>query len=222
MLIHSGFEKLISTDRLCECVDTLLSMQNPDKGFGSYEQNRTTELLEIINPSEFFQRCMVEYSYPECTSAVIMALTKFRIHVSSYASKDIDAAIRAALQYLHGSQEHDGSWYGSWGIYFTYGTMFALEGLAATGHTFATSEAVRRGCQFLVERQKKDGGWGKRWESCERHEYVEHGQSQVVQTAWAVLGLMAARYPDKAVVARGLEACVLSIIALDLTNTVYY
>jgi lanosterol synthase len=210
-LFHRGFEKIISTDRLYDCVDTLLSMQNPDKGFGSYERNRTTELLEIINPSEVFERCMVEYSYPECTSAVVMALKKFRKYHPSYSADKIDAAVRAALTYLHGSQEPDGSWYGSWGICYTYGTMFALEGLAAAGHTYATSDAVRRGCQFLVEKQKDDGGWGERWESCEQHEYVGHEQSQVVQTAWAVLGLMTARYPEKAVVARGLEVCLLLI-----------
>lgn len=180
-------------------------MQNPDKGFGTYERNRATELLEIINPSEVFERCMVEYSYPECTSAVIMALTKFRKYHPSYAPREIDAAVQAALGYLHGSQEPDGSWYGSWGICYTYGTMFALEGLAAAGYTYATSNAVQRACQFLVGKQKEDGGWGERWESCERREYVEHEQSQVVQTAWAVLGLMAARYPEKGVVARGLE-----------------
>lgn len=186
-------------------------MQNPDKGFGSYERNRTTELLEIINPSEVFERCMVEYSYPECTSAVIMALKKFHKHHPSYSAEKIDAAVQAALIYLHGSQEPNGSWYGSWGICYTYGTMFALEGLAAAGHTYATSEAVRRGCQFLVDNQKIDGGWGERWESCERHEYIEHEQSQVVQTAWAALGLMTARYPEEAVVARALEVCLLSI-----------
>ncbi|KAF2692080.1 terpene synthase [Lentithecium fluviatile CBS 122367] len=200
-----GFEKIVSTDRLCDCVDTLLSMQNPDNGFGSYERNQATEYLEYLNPSEVFERCMVEYSYPECTSAVIMALKKFRKHYPDYSPDKIDAAVRAALQYLHSCQEPDGSWYGSWGICFTYGTMFALEGLAAGGHTFATSEAVRRGCQFLLEKQKVDGGWGERWESCEQREYVEHERSQVVQTAWAVLGLMAARYPKKTVEARGLE-----------------
>jgi lanosterol synthase len=189
-------------------------MQNPDKGFGSYEQTRATELLEFINPSEIFQRCMVEYSYPECTSAVVMALKKFRKHYPSYSADKIDAAVQAASTYLHGAQEPDGSWYGSWGICYTYGTMFALEGLAAAGQTYETSDAVRRGCQFLVGKQKNDGGWGERWQSCEHRKYIEHEQSQVVQTAWAILGLMAARYPDKALVARGLEVCSL-LICID-------
>jgi lanosterol synthase len=84
-------------------------MQNPDKGFGSYERNWTTELLEIINPSEVFERCMVEYLYPECTLAVVMALKKFRKYHPSYSADKIDAAVQAALTYLHGSQEPNGS-----------------------------------------------------------------------------------------------------------------
>ncbi|KAF1970506.1 terpene synthase [Bimuria novae-zelandiae CBS 107.79] len=200
-----GFSKLISKQRLYDCVDTLLKMQNPDHGFGSYEKARVGTYIELLNPAEVFDRCMVEYSYPECTTAVITGLAMFRKYYPSHAGKKIDEVIQSATGYLKSNQWQDGSWYGSWGICFTYGTMFALEGLAATGLTYATSEEVRRACHFLVEKQKDDGGWGEHWESCERREYVEHEESQVVNTAWAVLGLMAARFPDRAVIARGLE-----------------
>ncbi|KAF2733119.1 terpene synthase [Polyplosphaeria fusca] len=200
-----GFDKIISTERLFDCVDTLLTMQNPDHGFGSYEKARVGTYVEMFNPAEIFDRCMVEYSYPECTTAVVTGLSMFRRHYPSHAQKQIEAVIQSATGYLKSSQRPDGSWYGSWGICFTYGTMFGLEGLAAAGLTYATSKEAQRACHFLVERQKDDGGWGEHWESCERREYVEHEKSQVVNTAWAVLGLMVARYPDRAVVARGLE-----------------
>ncbi|KAF1951577.1 terpene synthase [Byssothecium circinans] len=200
-----GFDKIISVERLYDCVDTLLTMQNADHGFGSYEKARVGTYIELLNPSEVFDRCMAEYSYPECTTAVITALSMFRKYYPSHSQKQIETVLQSATGYLMSSQRLDGSWYGSWGICFTYGTMFALEGLAATGHTYATSEAVRRACHFLLDKQKDDGGWGEHWESCERREYVENEESQVVNTAWAVLGLMAACYPDSAVVARGLE-----------------
>jgi lanosterol synthase len=201
----SDFPKIIPEDRLFDCVDTLLIMQNPDHGFGSYEKARVGTYVEIFNPAEVFDRCMVEYSYPECTTAVITALSMFRTYYPSHARKQIEDTIQSATKFLKGSQRTDGSWYGSWGICFTYGTMFALEGLAATGLSYALSEEVKRACSFLVDKQKDDGGWGEHWDSCERREYVEHEQSQVVNTAWAVLGLMAARYPGRAVIARGLE-----------------
>jgi lanosterol synthase len=180
-------------------------MQNPDFGFGSYEKARVGTYVELLNPAEIFDRCMVEYSYPECTTAILTALSMFRKHHPSYAEKQIETVVQSAIGYLKNSQRPDGSWYGSWGICFTYGTMFGLEGLAVSGLSYVTSEEVRRACTFLVGKQKDDGGWGEHWESCERQEYVEHEESQVVNTAWAVLGLMAARFPDRAVIARGLE-----------------
>lgn len=188
-----------------DCVDTLLTMQNPDHGFGSYEKARVGTYIELLNPAEVFDRCMVEYSYPECTSAVVTALSKFRIYYPSYTSRRIEETIQSAVKFSKGSQRADGSWYGSWGICFKYGTMFGIEGLAAVGLSYGTSEEVQRACNFLVKKQRDDGGWGEHWSSCERREYVEHDESQVVNTAWAVLGLMAARYPERAVIARGLE-----------------
>jgi hypothetical protein len=47
------------------------------------------------------------------------------------------------------------------GICFTYATMFALEALSLNGETYATSKSARRACDFLVEHQMKDGGWGE-------------------------------------------------------------
>ena len=190
-------------------------MQNPDHGFGSYEKARVGTYIELLNPAEVFDRCMVEYSYPECTTAVVTALSMFRTHYPSHASRHIEETIQSAMKFLKGSQRADGSWYGSWGICFTYGTMFALEGFAATGLSYGTSEEVRRACNFLVKKQKDDGGWGEHWSSCERQEYVEHDESQVVNTAWAVIGLMAAQYPERAVIARGLDvSCYLRALAM--------
>lgn len=47
------------------------------------------------------------------------------------------------------------------GICFTYATMFALEALSLNGETYATSKSARRACDFLMQRQMEDGGWGE-------------------------------------------------------------
>ena len=52
---------------------------------------------------------------------------------------------------------------------------------------------VQKGCEWLVNHRLSDGGWGENFESCELREYVPAEQSQVVQTSWALLALMAAR-----------------------------
>lgn len=71
--------------------------------------------------------------------------------------------IRKAIGYIHKSQRPDGSWFGSWGVCFTYATMFALESLALNGETFESSERVRRACRFIIGKQMADGGWGENY-----------------------------------------------------------
>ncbi|CAJ0749329.1 15355_t:CDS:2 [Entrophospora sp. SA101] len=83
--------------------------------------------------------------------------------------------------------------------------MFALESLASAGENYENSIHVKKGCDFLISKQKDDGGWGESYKSCELGEYVQHEQSQVVNTAWAVLGLMKGKYPDEAPIRRGVE-----------------
>lgn len=53
---------------------------------------------------------------------------------------------------------------------------------------------VQKACQFLLDHQMSDGGWGENFESCERRRYVQSSAAQVHNTCWALLGLMAVRY----------------------------
>lgn len=39
--------------------------------------------------------------------------------------------------------------------------MFALECLRSAGETYENSEHVRRGCEFLLSKQREDGGWSE-------------------------------------------------------------
>lgn len=48
-----------------DSVDTILSMQNPNGGFASYELQRGTEMMELLNAAEVFGSIMIDYLYPE-------------------------------------------------------------------------------------------------------------------------------------------------------------
>lgn len=202
---NPGFPSLVSDERMRDAIDTLLTMQNPSGGFASYENTRGSDYLEYLNAAEVFGRIMVEYDYPECTTAVVTALTVFSKYDPKYRQRDIARTLSGAVNYVRKAQRKDGSWYGSWGICFTYAGMFALESLASVGETYENSARVQRACEFFLGKQKKDGGWGESYKSCSSGNYVQHERSQVVQTCWALIGLMHAEYPERAPIEAGIR-----------------
>ncbi|KAG6334196.1 hypothetical protein ID866_4896 [Astraeus odoratus] len=200
-----GTPKLISDDRLFDAVDTMLTMQNANGGFASYELVRGPQWLEWLNPAEVFGDIMIEFCYPECTTSVITSLSIFRKHYPNYRSADIERTIRKAIDYLHAAQTPEGGWVGSWGICFTYAAQFALESLSLAGENYSNSSSVQRACRFLLSHQREDGGWGESYKTCELASWVEHKDTQVVQTCWATMGLMYAGYPDPEPIERAVK-----------------
>ncbi|KAG4414957.1 hypothetical protein IFR04_011885 [Cadophora malorum] len=201
-----GYPTLLDDQRIYDAIDTLLTYQNKSGGCASYEPTRGPEGLEMLNAAEVFGRIMIEYDYPECTTAVVTALSLFTKHYPDYRTEDIRAFKARAVQYIKNAQYPDGSWYGSWGICFTYAGMFALESLASIGEYYENSTFSKAGCDFLLSKQREDGGWSESYKSCETATYIEHPTgSQVVMTAWAIIGLLEAKYPDRTPIEKGLK-----------------
>lgn len=141
---------------------------------------------------------MVEYDYPECTTAVVTALSLFtRVHDPQYRCDEIGNVIDRAVSWILKDQRTDGSWYGSWGICFTYAGMFALESLASVGRNYSNDDRVALACRFFLERQMADGGWGESYKSSSTGVYTQHARSQVVQTCWVIIALLEAQYPER-------------------------
>ncbi|PLW21794.1 hypothetical protein PCANC_02923 [Puccinia coronata f. sp. avenae] len=188
--------KLVTKDRIYMAIEVILSLQNSDGGFSSYEPTRGPQWLEWLNPSELFSNVMVDYSYTECTTACLTAMSVFKAHYPEFQTSKIKQAMESAIKFIHSTQKEDGSWYGSWGVCFTYATMFGLEGLSVNQESYENSIRAQRGCQFLLDRQRIDGGWSESFESCGQKVYIQDTESQVVQTSWAISALLAAKYPD--------------------------
>ena len=108
------------------------------------------------------------------------------------------------VEYLLREQEKDGSWFGRWGTNYIYGTWSALVALNAA-NVDRNSPAVRKAVEWLLAKQRSDGGWGEDgrsyWSDQPRGEAKE---STASQTAWAVLGLMAAGEVKHPAVERGI------------------
>ncbi|KAL5681501.1 hypothetical protein ACJX0J_007886, partial [Zea mays] len=162
---------------MLNAVDCLLSFMNKDGSVSTFECQRTYSWLEVSMTVE-------------CTSSVLQALVLFEEFNSEYRSKEIKENVKKAAIYIENNQNKDGSWYGTWGICFVYGTLYAIKGLVAAGRNYENSICIRKACNFLLSIQLKTGGWAESYHSCERQVYVEGHSTHVVQTAWAMLALI--------------------------------
>lgn len=183
-------ERPIGRARLAQAVDRILADQNNDGGWSEYERSRAPRWVEQFNAAEVFGDIMRGYSYVECTSACIQALTRFRQLRPSYRAAEVGRAISRGARFLRCRQRDDGSWYGGWGVCFTYGTWFGVEGLIAAGEAPSSPRLVRA-CRFLQAKQHADGGWGESYRACVEKRWIDDPQSRSVQTAWGLLALLA-------------------------------
>ncbi|KAM3701928.1 hypothetical protein ACB098_05G211900 [Castanea mollissima] len=168
-------------------------------GLSAWEPAGAQEWLEWLNPTEFFEGIVVEHEYVECTASSIQALLLFKKLHPEHRKKEIENSIQKAIKYILDIQMPDGSWYGNWGICFMYGTWFALGALAAVGMTYDNCPAIRKAVEFLLRTQKDDGGWLESHLSCPEKIYIplEGNRSNLVQTAWAMMGLIHAKQAER-------------------------
>ena len=113
-------------------------------------------------------------------------------------------SISRGIAYLKTDQEKDGSWFGRWGTNYIYGTWSVLNALNAAGEDMSQSY-IRKAVDWLILHQNTDGGWGEDGATYWKERRYERKASTPSQTAWAVLGLMAAGEVDHVAVKRGVE-----------------
>jgi squalene-hopene/tetraprenyl-beta-curcumene cyclase len=114
-------------------------------------------------------------------------------------------AVARAIDYLRRTQLEEGSWYGRWGMNYIYGTWSVLCALNAAGVDHAAPE-FRKAVAWLAKIQNPDGGWGEDATSYKLdYRGYEQAPSTASQTAWALLGLMAAGEIGHPAVARGVD-----------------
>ncbi len=188
---HPEFGNLprLEDTRLRKAAEFILSRQNADGGFGTYERRRAGKLLEMINPSEMFGQCMTELSYIECTASSVAALSHYRRHHSDLPDAEIDRAIHKAIKLLRQSQLEDGSWPGFWGINYTYAIFHVTKAFRMAGIP-QDDPALVKAADWLKSKQRVDGGWSEHYTSCLEGHYIEHPVTQVVMTSWAILALL--------------------------------
>ncbi|GKV26792.1 hypothetical protein SLEP1_g36027 [Rubroshorea leprosula] len=156
---------------------------------GLKRKNGILSAWEPAGASRWLEDIVIEHEYVECTSSAIQALILFKKLYPEHRKKEIESFIANAVHYLENVQMPDGSWYGCWGVCFTYGSWFALVGLAVAGKTYNNCPAMQKGVEFLLKTQRENGGWGESYKSRLEKKYIplEEGRSNFVHTARAMM-----------------------------------
>ncbi|XP_016198875.1 cycloartenol synthase-like [Arachis ipaensis] len=108
--------------------------------------------------------------------------------------EEISCCIKKATAYIESVQALDGSWYGSWGVCFTYAIWFGINELIASGKSYSDSPAIHKACEFLLSKQVSNGGWREGYLFCQNKVYsnLENNMAHLVNTSWALLALIVA------------------------------
>jgi squalene-hopene/tetraprenyl-beta-curcumene cyclase len=160
----------------------LLAMQNRDGGWAAFDRDINRELLTKVPFAD--HNAMLDPSCPDITARVLEALGHFGYLVG-------DPQVDRAVAFLEGTQELAGSWIGRWGVNYVYGTWQVLVGLERIGYDMRLP-MVRRAVEWLKQVQQPGGGWGETCRSYDDPSLAGQGTPTASQTAWALLGLMAA------------------------------
>jgi squalene-hopene/tetraprenyl-beta-curcumene cyclase len=193
LLLHRNGDPayLEAIDRAREWI---VGMQSSDGGWGAFEPENTHHYLNHIPFAD--HGALLDPPTADVSARCVSFLAQ--IGMPSY-----DPVMVRALAYLRREQEADGSWYGRWGTNYVYGTWSVLCALnaACLPHD---DPAMTRAVDWLVSVQREDGGWGEDEESYADAPHGRYTQSTPSQTAWALLGLMAAGAVNHPATARGI------------------
>jgi squalene-hopene/tetraprenyl-beta-curcumene cyclase len=180
-------------------INWLLSMQSSTGGWAAFDKENTKAILTKIPFAD--HNAMIDPPTSDITARVLELL--------GYIGYDRTyPAVARAIKFLRREQEADGSWFGRWCVNYIYGTWQVLRGLSAIDEDMR-QPYVQKAVSWLKSAQLKDGGWGETCETYADPSKKGCGPSTPSQTAWAVMGLLAAGCPtDDASVRRGIDHLV--------------
>jgi squalene-hopene/tetraprenyl-beta-curcumene cyclase len=169
----------------------VLSMQNRDGGWGAFDRNNDSTFLTRVPFAD--HNAMIDLSTGDLTARVLEYLGRLKWPAS-------DPRIQRAVGFLRRDQEPEGAWYGRWGVNYLYGTSGALRALEVLG--LQKEEESQRAAAWLRAVQNSDGGFGESCASYDNPQLKGKGHSTASQSAWGLIGLLAAGEPSEPSVQR--------------------
>ena len=169
----------------------LVSMQNADGGWGAFDHENNLEFLNNIPFAD--HNAMLDPSTADVTARALECLG----HMGWPATHPL---VERGNAFVRHEQEKDGSWFGRWGVNYVYGTSGVLRALETLG--LRSSNEAKRAAEWLRSVQNSDGGFGESILSYYDPSLKAKGKSTASQTAWGLIGLLAAVPPDDPAVER--------------------
>ena len=178
-------------------IQWLLSMQNRDGGWGAFDRDNNRKFLCNIPFAD--HNAMIDPSTADVTARVVECLGR-------YGWSAEHSVIQRAVKFLLQDQSKDGSWFGRWGVNYTYGTSGVLRALETV--SLATREFCKRAVSWLRSVQKVDGSFGESLLSYDVPSTKGQGTSTASQTAWGLIGLLASAGTEDPAVAKAVAYLV--------------
>lgn len=191
---HTPFEREKSA-AIRRGIRWVLGMQSKDGGWASFDKDNDKWLFTQVPFAD--HNAMIDPSTADITARTLECLSHFGFTPE-------DECVQKAIAFLKAEQCPDGSWFGRWGTNYIYGTWQVLRGLRTIDEDMRLPY-VRRGVAWLKNCQNADGGWGETLRSYDDPQFKGIGHSTPSQTAWAVMGLIAAGDVGSPEVVRGIE-----------------
>lgn len=173
----------------------ILAMQSSDGGWGAFDKDNTREVFTRVPFAD--HNAMIDPSTADLTARMIEMFAGLGVSIDH-------PAVQRGLKFVWSKQEHDHCWYGRWGVNYLYGTWQVIVGLTQIGIP-TTDPRIRRAVEWLKARQQRNGGWGETIRSYDEPSLRGQGETTASQTAWALLGLIAAGEGHSDAAQRGAE-----------------
>ncbi|MGH6847695.1 MAG: squalene--hopene cyclase [Methylocella sp.] len=170
-------------------------LQSADGGWGAFDSDNDREYLNYIPFAD--HGALLDPPTADVTARCLSMLGQLGETLAG------NPAVARGLEYLIRAQEKDGSWFGRWGMNYIYGTWSVLCAFNVVKRDPRSAQALRA-VAWLKSIQNADGGWGEGAESYAM-DYAGYcpAASTPSQTAWGLLGLMAAGMVDDPAVTLG-------------------
>jgi squalene-hopene/tetraprenyl-beta-curcumene cyclase len=174
----------------------IVGLQSRNGGWAAFDANNDREYLNNIPFSD--HGALLDPPTADLTARCLSMLAQLGERPAT------NPAMARAIDFLRRDQHPEGSWYGRWGMNYIYGTWSVLCALNAAQMPHDAPE-IRKAVNWLISIQNADGGWGEDGTSYKLdYRGYEAAPSTASQTAWALLGLMAAGEIDHPSIARGI------------------